>query len=85
IVAVVSPNAIESLWAGLPTYSISKEKFVRIIPFKDHINIEALALITYKESLKDYKFTPKHMLQICVGEPIPRAILLKVCKETLSI
>ena len=85
IIAEVSPNAMENLWAGLPTYSISKEKFVRIIPFKDHINIEALALISYKESLKKYKFTPKNMLRIFLSDTIPKDILLQFFKETLSI
>ena len=81
----VMPNLVECLWAGLPTYSTSKEKFVRIIPFKDHINIEALALDVYKTDLRDYKFTPKNMLQIYAGEIIPKDILYKVFKETLSI
>lgn len=85
IVLEVSPNAIESLWAGLPTYSTSKETFVRIIPFKDHINVEAMALSTYKDSLEDYKFTPKNMLQIYVGEEIPKEILYNVFKETLLV
>ncbi|MDE7095222.1 MAG: DUF1801 domain-containing protein [Anaeroplasmataceae bacterium] len=85
LVFKVAPNVIESLWAGLPSYSVSKEKFVRIIPFKDHINIEALALKAYKDSLEGYIFTTKNMLQIFVGDTIPKNILLNAFKETLAI
>ncbi|MDE5856168.1 MAG: DUF1801 domain-containing protein [Anaeroplasmataceae bacterium] len=85
IVYNVAPNTIETLWAGLPTYSMSKEKFVRIIPFKDHINVEAMALSAYKDSLEDYTYTPKNMLQIYVGEEIPKDILYKIFKETLLV
>lgn len=35
------------------------ESFVRLIPFKDQINIEANAIINYKEELKSFKITPK--------------------------
>ena len=31
------------MWAKLPTYYVG-ESFVRLIPFKDHINIEAKAV-----------------------------------------
>ena len=33
----------ETMWAKLPTYYVG-ESFVRLIPFKDHINIEAKAV-----------------------------------------
>ncbi len=36
----VSCEPEETLWAKLPTYSVG-EAFVRLIPFKDHINVEA--------------------------------------------
>lgn len=68
---------------GLPSY-YAGEKFVRIIPFKDHINVEAAALINYRAQLFDYKFTPKNMLQIFVGQAVPADVLKKVFTETLS-
>lgn len=33
----------EKMWAKIPSYYYG-EKFVRIIPFKDHINVEAEGL-----------------------------------------
>ena len=59
----VSCELEETLWAKLPSYCVG-EAFVRLIPFKDHINIEAQAVIQHKEELVCYKITPKGMLQI---------------------
>ena len=59
----VSCELEETLWAKLPSYCVG-EAFVRLIPFKDHINIEAQAVIQHKEELACYKITPKGMLQI---------------------
>lgn len=50
----VSCEPEEKLWAKLPSYYVG-EFFVRIIPFKDHINIEAQAVIQHKEELAGYK------------------------------
>lgn len=36
----------EKLWAKLPSYYVDKA-FVRLIPFKDHINIEAQTAIWF--------------------------------------
>lgn len=77
------PTVQTKLWAGLPSYYVG-EKFVRLIPFKDHINIEAAALVNHKAQLSDYKFTPKNMLQINIGQSIPYEILTKVFDEILS-
>lgn len=60
------------------------ESFVRLIPFKDHINIEAKPLVKYKDELDDYKMTPKGMLQIFVNQEIPEELLLKVFQESLE-
>lgn len=58
------PNEIEEkMWAKLPSYCL-EDKFIRIIPFKDHINIEAKATVDYYEQLKQFKITPTGMLQI---------------------
>ena len=54
----VSWEVEEKLWAKLPSYYV-EDNFVRLIPFKDHINIEAYAIALHKEELNDYKITPK--------------------------
>lgn len=74
------PN--ETLWAELPSYYVG-ESFVRLIPFKDHINIEANAITEHKEELTGYKITPKGMLQIYTHQSIPKEILAQIFIETL--
>ncbi|MDE7106880.1 MAG: DUF1801 domain-containing protein [Clostridiales bacterium] len=76
------PSANARLWGGLPSYYVG-DLFVRLIPFKDHINVEAAALQNYKAQLSDYKFTPQNMLQIGVGQAVPREILKAAIAETL--
>jgi hypothetical protein len=73
----------EILWAKLPSYYVGKA-FVRIIAFKDHVNIEAKAIAKHKDELSGYKITPKGMLQIFVGQEIPIDILKQVFAETLA-
>ena len=79
----VSCEPEETLWAKLPTYSVG-EAFVRLIPFKDHVNIEAQAVIQHKEELAGYKITPKGMLQIYLKQDIPHESLKRIFAETLS-
>lgn len=59
------------------------ESFVRLIPFKDHINIEANAVLEYKDVLVDYKVTPKGMLQIFLKQDIPSDVLKRIFADTL--
>ena len=73
----------EILWAKLPSYYVGNA-FVRIIAFKDRINIEAKAIAKHKDELSGYKITPKGMLQIFVGQEIPIDILKQVFAETLA-
>lgn len=75
-------DLLETLWAKLPSY-YAGESFVRLIPFKDHINIEARAAIQHKEDLADYKITPKGMVQIYVKQDIPSEVLKQIFSETL--
>lgn len=84
IIYGAAPAVEEKLWAGLPSY-YSGEAFVRLIPFKDHINIEASALTDFKTQLRGYKFTPKNMLQIFAGQTIPADILTAVFTQTLAV
>lgn len=72
----------EKLWAKLPSFYVG-EKFIRIIPFKDHINIEAEAIIEHKQQLELFKLTPKGMLQIYLNQDIPSIVLIAIFKETL--
>ena len=79
----VSCEPEEKLWAKLPSYYVG-ESFVRLIPFKDHINIEAQSIIQHKEELADYKITPKGMVQIYLKQIIPCDILKQIFAETLG-
>lgn len=73
----------EKLWAKLPSYYVG-DIFVRLIPFKDHINIEASAITLHMEELDSYKTTPKGMLQIYINQTIPSHILKQIFAETLD-
>ncbi len=72
----------EKLWAKLPSYFVG-EKYVRIIPFKDHVNIEAKAIMEHKEEFGAYKITPKGFLQIFLNQNVPTDALKGVFEETL--
>lgn len=72
----------EKMWARLPSYYCA-ERFVRLIPFNDHINIEASGLALYKEELEGYKFTPKGMMQINPKQSVPNGALAAAFKNTL--
>ena len=73
----------ERIWARIPSY-YSGDNFVRLILFKDHINIEANAIIQHKDELKGYKITPKGMLQIFTNQDIPYDVLRQAFAETLA-
>ncbi|MBD5114228.1 MAG: DUF1801 domain-containing protein [Ruminococcaceae bacterium] len=73
----------EKLWAKIPSYYVN-ENFIRLISFKDHINVEAKSIEHHKEELKGYKLTPKGMLQIYLGQDIPSEALKQIFTETLS-
>ena len=79
----VSAEPTETLWARLPSY-YAGEAFVRLIPFKDHINIEAKAVLDYREMLSDYKVTPKGMLQIFHKQELPADLLKEIFAKTLG-
>ncbi len=72
----------EKLWAKLPSYYVG-EKFIRLIPFKDHINIEASSVCDFIDKLDGYKITPKGMLQIYVKQEIPQ-IMPEIFISTLN-
>lgn len=78
----VTEGVEEKLWAKLPSFYVG-DSFVRIIPFKDHLNIEAKGIEQYNEELKAYKITPKGMLQIYFKQEIPKELLKRIFFETL--
>lgn len=56
---------------------------MRLIPFKDHINVEAKAVLKYEDRLAGYKVTPKGMLVISIKQDIPVDVLKQIFAETL--
>lgn len=83
VIESVPYNIDEKMYAKLPSYYVG-ERFIRIIPFKDHINIEAKTIMGYNNQLKEYKLTPKGMLQIYINEEIPESILSQIFNTTLT-
>lgn len=79
----VKAEVEETLWAKLPSYYVG-DSFVRLIAFKDHINIEAKAVMEHKEELTDYKITTKGMLQVYVKQELPSEVLKQIFSQTLS-
>lgn len=73
----------ETLWAKQPSYSVGKNS-VRLIPFRDHINIQAQAVLSHKPELVGFQITPKGMLQIYLDQEPPRELLLQIFRESLS-
>lgn len=73
----------EKLWARLPSFYVN-DNFVRLIPFKDHINIEAKAIVFHKDELLGYKITPKGMLQIFHNQQVPCELLKTIFKESFE-
>lgn len=57
---------------------------MRLIPFKDHIDIEAQAVIQHKEELACYIITPKGMVHIYLKQDIPSEALKQIFAETLA-
>lgn len=79
----ISQEIEEKLWAKLPSYYVG-DAFVRLIAFKDHINIEASAIVLHAEELDGYKITPKGMLQIYLNQNLPSDVLKQIFAETFD-
>lgn len=79
----MQPVPEEKLWARLPSYYVG-EAFVRLIPFKNHLNIEAKAIPEFTAELDGYKLTPKGMLQIYLKDEIPTEVLKRVFASTFE-
>ena len=78
-----SRNIVENLWAKLPSFYVDNN-FIRLIPFKDHVNIEAKAVNFHKDQLSEYKITPKGMLQIFHNQQVPCELLKLIFKESFN-
>ncbi|MBS5937835.1 DUF1801 domain-containing protein [Clostridium sp.] len=83
IYSSTSKNIDAKLWAKLPSFYVD-DKVVRLIPFKDHINIQAETVILHKDELSEYKITPKGMLQVFHNQQIPSELLKVIFKETFE-
>jgi hypothetical protein len=79
----VSCDIEEKMWAKLPSF-YAGERFIRLIPFNDHINVEAAAIVDYKSQLVGFKITPKGMLQVYLHQEVPCKILGAIFTETLE-
>lgn len=73
----------EKLWAKLPSFYVDNN-FIRLIPFKNHINIQAKAVIFHKDELSGYKITPKGMLQVFHNQQVPRELLKIIFAESFE-
>lgn len=73
----------EKRWAKLPS-CFSDAAFVRLIPFQNHINIEARAVLQHREVLEGFRITPQGMLQIYEKQEIPHVILQRIFAESLA-
>lgn len=81
----ISEEPEEKLWAGLPSYYVG-DAYVRLIPFKDHINIEVCGAVWQKDEWQEgYKMTPKGMLQVYAGQAIPCDGLKRTFQEVFRI
>ena len=78
-----SQTIVEKLWAKIPSFYVG-DHFVRLIPFKDHINIQAKAIISHKQSLNEFQITPKGMLQIKHTQKVPIEELKKIIQESFE-
>ena len=81
IYSIESISVEERMWAKLPSYYCG-DRFVRLIPFKDHINIEAEGLTRHISEFEGLRFTPKGMLQIQTNQDVSLEALKSVFAET---
>ncbi len=72
----------EKMWAKMPSYYCG-DRFIRIIPFKNHINLEASGFALHKKEFEGYLFTPKGMLQLFPKQNVDTQLLQLVFLDTL--
>ena len=71
----------EKMWAKLPSYYYGG-KVVRIIPFKDHINIEADGLAKHASKFEDSSLHQRECLQIQYNQEVDFDALKTVFLDT---
>lgn len=64
----------EELWANMPTYKHGSN-FVRLIAFKDHINVNMSKGMLLANKQNIYQITPKGMMKIFLGEKFDDGLL----------
>lgn len=84
IIASTDQKITATLWAKLPTYSLN-DRFIRLIPFKDHINVEAKAVVNNLNLITNYKITPKFMIQVYLNQEVDAMLFKKIFQETLCM
>ena len=83
VLEAAQPEPEERMWAKLPSYCVN-DSFVRLIPFRDHINVQAKAIPDHREELAGYRITPKGMLQIGLKQELSEAPLKRILAETFA-
>ncbi len=71
------------VWAGLPSF-YAGERFVRVIPFKDHLNVQTAGVLGHAEDFVGCRLTPKGMLQIAHDAPLPAEALRRLFADALG-
>ena len=76
-------DVAEKLWAKLPTFSVG-DNYIRLIPFKDHYNINLSSNFFKSTEFEGYKSTPKGMVQIYHNQVIPEEKLLNAFRNIMG-
>lgn len=71
----------KKLYANIPSFYVN-EKFIRLIPFKDHINLEASGIKLYLSELTDFSLTPKFMLKLNNKNKLSIDLLKRIINST---
>jgi len=78
------PDLEFGVWAGLPSF-FAGARCVRVIPFKDHLNVESENVVAHAEDFVGCRMTPKGMLQIDHDAPLPADALNRLFAESLGV
>ncbi len=82
IIYSLSLDIKEKMFINLPSYYYG-DKFVRIIPFKEYVNIQALGFALNEKDFEGYTFSPKGMIQITPNDTINEEKFKKAFKDSL--
>jgi uncharacterized protein YdhG (YjbR/CyaY superfamily) len=81
----VTPDAIECLSYGIPTYRLNNKNVIHFSAYATHIGIYpgAQAIIDFSERLKVYK-TSKGAIQFPLDKPIPYDLIEKITRSRIT-